>query len=180
MNKLIEEVCRILDFPLDKSELAFKEAFSSSSPKLYGTHMFVNGELTYLEAVDWHNGILLDEHGKQHQVKTLEPWLPETGIYTDGKYYVYIYKKTHKHWQKSYKHSNYGMVFLNDTPDFDLKKIAKSKPESIVVINGTIFYGRHIVGFNDVGGDTICNNPLLYQELVDYSNRRNLGWNVKL
>lgn len=179
MNKLIEEVCRILDFPLERLDLALKEGFSSSSPKLYDTWMFVNGELTYISGYDLTSNSIMDEKGKLIVVETLEPWLPESGIYTDGKAHVHISKRTHKHWQKSYKDSNYITTFLGDSFEFDMTKLAKSKPQKLIALSGNIYYERWLVGYIE-DKEVQCINPSLYQELIDYSSRRNLGWNVSL
>lgn len=179
MNKLIEEVCRILDFPPERADLALKEGFSSSSPKLYDTWMFVNGELTYIGGFDSASSSIMDEKGNLIKVETLEPWLPESGIYTDGKTYVHISKRTHKHWHKSYRDANYNTTFLGDSSELDRTKLAKSKPQKLIALRGTIYYERCVVGYIE-DKEVKCINPSLYQELIDYSSRRNLGWNVSL
>lgn len=179
MSKLIEEVCRILDFPLGRADLAIKEGFSSPSSKLYGTWMFVNGELTYISGCCLESNSIMNDKANLIAVETLEPWLPESGIYTDGETYVYISKRTHKHWQKSYKEANYNTTFLGDSFEFDITKLAKSKPQKLITLRGNIYYERYLVGyFKDK--EVQCINPFLYQELIDYSSRRNLGWNVSL
>lgn len=176
MNKLISEVCRVLDFPLEYYDLAIKEAFHKE--KLRNTYMFVNGKLKYIGDYDLDVGSIYSD-GEQVVVESLEPWVPVIGLYEYKNSVVFVSKKVHKHWQKSFNPAHYTLRYILVSKEIPYDVLATLEPKSILVAGGVVYYYDKVIGYLDEPYIK-CTKPEFYQELIDYSNRRNLGWNVQL
>lgn len=176
MNKLISEVCRVLDFPQEYADIAIKEAFSKE--KLRNTYMYVNGKLKYIGDYDLDEGTIYSD-GKHVIVNSLEPWVPVIGIYEYEGSVVFVSKKVHKHWQKSFNPSHYNLKYIMMNKEIPLDVLATLEPKTILVVDGAVYYYDKIAGLVDEPYIK-CTKPEFYQELIDYSERRNLGWIVQL
>lgn len=147
MNKMYEELCRVLDFPLDYYDKALYEA---NNGKLNSTWMEVNGELMYVDCFS-DSGMAIvqtEKGGKSVEVETLELWNPDTGIYSDGKKVLALKKKTGKQWKKSFNINNYFALELNQTINYSdfYSKIYKQKPKQFANIDGHIYFNTTKVG----------------------------------
>lgn len=178
MNKLISEVCRILDFPLEYQDLALKEAIQKE--KLLNTWMFVNGELHFINTLDYTNGTIYDGNNII-QVYSLEPWNPETGLYSYNNNLVFLSKKTNKQWQKSFNPNHYTVKYLHTSGcSVPYEILSKLEPETMHEHGEIIYFYDKSIGLISPNKVVKCIHPQFYQELIDYSNRKGLMWNVQL
>jgi hypothetical protein len=178
-NILVKRIEEILDLT---GAIALHEA----NKKLINTVMFLNGELKYIIEFHWdHNKVsFLDYNamveGGNHSigiVKSLEIFMPETGIYSSSELgYIYINKVPKKQWSKSFSEAGYILYTL-------AKKATKlnsyiqwrnilnltsfKKVDIIVDKEKNIFYHNHFIGV--IGEDrVICKNELFTQEIKDW------------
>ena len=187
MNNLITEAGRILDLDphLYKSTIISE---ADHKEKLRNTYMFVNGTLRYVSKFRWEdNGIDIYDLTKDSittvDVETLEPWLPLSGMYVTDKFAVHLVKKAHKHWRKSFYADNYVLNFITILSS-SVEKIlyttmATLQPEKMAVVKNHIYLEGKSIGKIDKNGVVILSNPLFYQEVLDFSNKKELNWLIQ-
>jgi hypothetical protein len=173
MNPITQEVCRILDFPEHRYDIAFKEAVNRE--KLTSTWMFLNGELVYISYLNYKSNVAVystyDNGGLEAEVKTLEVWLPETGLYSCKLGTLYLAKRPIKQWKKSFNPNFYTAEGLGKGKMLDYAKlyplIAKEKPQQIKSIGGKLYLFNKIIG-NVVDSKVSITEPKFEQEVVDF------------
>jgi hypothetical protein len=178
-NILVKRIEEILDL---SGEIALHEA----NKKLVNTVMFLNGELKYILEFHWdynkvsfldYNTLVKGGNPILGIVKSLEVFMPETGLYSSSEFgYIYINKVPKKQWAKSFSEIGYTLYAL-------AKKVTKAsayiqwgnilnltsfkKVDIIVDKEKSIFYHNHFIGV--LGEDkVICSNELFTQEIKDW------------
>lgn len=181
MNNLVSEVCRILDFPEEYSDLAMKEA--DYREKLRSVYMFVNGTLRWVSGYNKQDGLILADKVWM-EVDTLDVWVPDTGVYTSQKdgTKILLVKRPMKQWKKSFTLDYYSIhLVAGEHPDeYNFNEYAKSECEVIYQKVNLIKAFDKSIGKLSSDNSVKCVHPEFYQELVDYSTRKGLQWNVSL
>lgn len=182
MNNLVSEVCRILDFPEEYSDLAMKEA--EYREKLHNVYMFVNGTLRWVSSYNKQDGLIL-ANKVWMEVDTLDVWVPDTGVYTNQKdgTKILLVKRPMKQWKKSFTLDYYSIfrVYGDYVDEYDFNQYAKSECETIYQTNtSTIKAFKDVIGYIEMDNFVKCTKPEFYQEIIDYSTRKGLQWNVSL
>jgi hypothetical protein len=188
MNKLLREAGRILDLdPHQYVSTIISEA--DKKEKLRNTYMFVNGKLEYVSKFYWNDNIIgvynMEEaEATPVNVETLEPWLPLSGMYVSEDFSLYLTKRPHKHWRKSFSPDNYRLDFTSPITKAEVEKtmftsLSTMTPELIAVSGDYIYLNGSIIGKKDKNEVVSCINYLFYQELLDFSNKKEMNWTIK-
>jgi hypothetical protein len=178
-NILVKRIEEILDLTGD---IALHEA----NKKLVNTVMFLNGKLEYIIEFHWdfnkvsylnYDSLVKEGDPLNVAVKSLEVFMPETGLYSSSEFgYIYINKVPKKQWAKSFSEAGYMLYAL-------VKKATKvntyiqwknilnltsfKKVDIIVNEEKEIFYHNHFIGVL-VEDKVICSNELFTQEIKDW------------
>ena len=160
----------ILDLPINR-------VFDETSSKLEGTTMLVNGELAHVHRIR-EDGLILSsitgrEKGVAHtEIKTLEVWLPKTGVYTQRgttNNKVLLERIPERQWKRSFNPSFYVVEYLTKT-GFDILETIPNTWESFWVdSNRTIWFLDLKVGVCEGDGTVTCTDARFVQELQDLS-----------
>lgn len=167
---LLEELQRIMDMPNPTDE---------ADKKLTKCYMVVNGEIKYVYSYLHDKGGLSfydRATDKKHAivVKTLDVFLPESGIYKCEDTYIQVVKKPVRQWQRSMSENFYTVQdLLTGNGRMDsvvLTKIFKGKKVDVWVSSeANIYYKNSRIGFIKDEDTLICENKHFKQELLDWS-----------
>lgn len=156
---LLENLKQILDLEEPKHE---------AKKKLTGTWMVVNNVLTLVNDFDFTKTPIkcfVSKGGLSTYISdplTIEPFLPESGIYKLNHYWVIIEKRPVRQWLKSMADSfysiktlsNYDLVF-NTIENIDTKQ----KPQYIVLdLDKTLYYWNMPIGYLNENNKLILTN----------------------
>lgn len=176
MSTLLKELKRIIDL---------KEPLEEAKKKLTDTYMLVNGRVAFVRSFDNADDNIIfitDTQTGEHlneDVKTLDVWLPETGVYKlkDG-YCAYITKIPKRQWAKSFNRNFYKAKILGLEKDLSTSRyteVANSVRESITNdIGGNIWFLNKRIGI--ISNKTVtCLDKNYLQELKDWSKYAIVG-----
>jgi hypothetical protein len=185
MNQLSDALMRIMDFPNDLGK-AYHEAQNNN--KLRNTYMIVNGSLMLVRSFDVSSNVVVAsdkmDSEKNVQVKTLDLWLPETGIYEVDNYPTFLYRVPQKQWRKSFSWDFYAVKPVGKSPVFcnNAFKLFEKNPEQIAMVDERIyFYTTPIAELVKSKFGTMYFkylNASFAQELDDYIKERGLPWKL--
>ena len=170
---LTERIYSIMDL---RGELALIEA----ERKLINTIMIVNGVLRMVSNFSWETGHITgythsaQDYTKEEavRVKSLEIFLPSTGLYRSGRFnWLYVEKKPAKHWKKSYSQEGYVVRNLENNAEEDwisiLSLVSTKRRDIIITSKDEVFYHDRKIGVCG-GGRIICTDGSFHQELKDW------------
>jgi len=178
-NILVKRIEEILDL---SGDIALHEA----NKKLVNTVMFLNGKLEYIVEFYWdfnkvsyfnYDSLIHSGGPIVTVVKSLEVFMPETGLYSSSELgYIYINKIPKKQWAKSFSEAGYVLCtlvkkFTELSPCIQWRNVLNltsfKKVDIIVDEEKNIFYHNHFIG--TLGEDkVICSNELFTQEIKDW------------
>jgi hypothetical protein len=162
MTTLKQFIQEIMDLPQPKEE---------AEKKLVGTYMIVNGTPELIKGFDYVQNTVITNN-KIIKVKTIAPWLPESGLYITKKGDPwYITKVPKRQWLKSFAFSFYEIQDLSGwVEDPKLEDVHECKRVSIGVDKcGQIFHNKTHIGYIEKS-NIVCTNSLYEQELRDWNN----------
>ena len=171
---MLDALAQVLDLP---KNWAIKEAV----PKLGETFVRLNGKICFLVNIDkygahhikWSDGNhVYEEMRSNDQVKSLEVFLPESGVYrtTDGSVVV-LTKNPLRQWKRSFNNNIYNIYNMVDSGRYAIENIIEdSRVDLWFKSNGTIFYFDIAIGYITKDNRVMCTNPLYEQELIDWIN----------
>lgn len=162
---LLEILSKIMDLP---SPLCLYEA----QKKLVETWMVINGELHYVYLIE-NDMVKTDKalYGEK-DIKSMEPFLPDVGVYLFDKYPPLILsRKAKKQWRKSFTADAYKYNAYWETRKpikFALSEIVehKIKPVEFWVKKNIVSYLDKPIG-SISKGELILKEPMFEQELID-------------
>jgi hypothetical protein len=169
MTILWKELKRIMDLPNPLEE---------AQKKLHSTYMLVNGVLMYVRELHPDiNCVTIINHiedtSEVLEVKTLEVFLPKSGMYElDDGSIMYLTKRPKRQWLKSYSENYYQLKTV-----YSKKVILKSpiigmynKPCKSICVSPdkTIFFMGDPVGYVKDGHTVVCTNLNYQQEIQDW------------
>ena len=179
---LLQQVCKILDFQEKDASVAINEARNKN--KLKNTWMKVNNHhLLYVKEFDFTSNKILTDKDISVFVEDLDVFLPEAGLYTDGKTCVYLKKHPKKQWQKSFNTILYSWTILEHSPSYVLDNVpafihtAKRVP-FFKSKSGSIYFRKEVVA-SELDGICTVSNHLFYQELVDWITKEKPHWKLQ-
>ena len=183
MSKLQDEICRILDFdPNNYWATAWQEAVVKE--KLVYTWMRVNGEVYCINKFvpDSDTVLVSNSITSMHEkvVETLEVFLPESGMYTDGVNCVYINKKPLKQWKKSYHPGFYQAEWVQKKKVADFEQFlgeAKLVPFFVSEV-GALYKNQTKIGTAKDGIISLTDYNF-YQDVVDWVEKEKLEWKLQ-
>ncbi len=167
---LLKELQRIMDMP---------DPVEEANKKLTKCYMIVNGEIKYVssymhdkDAVKWYDRT--SDRTTALLVKTLDVFLPESGIYKCADTYIQVVKKPLRQWQRSMSESFYTVQdLLTGSSRMDtlvLTKVLQGKKVDVWVSSeANIYYKNSRIGFIKDENTLICENKHFKQELLDWS-----------
>jgi len=170
----------ILDKALSRI-LDMKDASGQANHKLAGTLMFVNGELKTINTFDIYENVVYayrqgDTDLKAYVIKTLEVFMPETGLYhLDDGNLLFIRKSASHQYSRSYNGLLYCLriVYSGKSEPCSipmLYKLVNYQHRNIAVNrDGYIFYWDECIGYVKDENTVVCTKDLYKQELKDWS-----------
>lgn len=169
MTKLMKELQRVFDM---------KEPWDEAKKKLHETWVIVNGEPVKILEFYGTDSSIVDAKQTNGEIKaisveTLELFLPESGIYSDGKVGLLVVKLPKRQWQKSFSDLFYKVRTVTKEaaliPKNYLDIIYKGKRQDIFVDGKkNIWFWENLVGKIDKG-NIVCLDMNFEQELRDWS-----------
>lgn len=183
MSKLQEEICRILDFdPNNYWTTAWQEAVVKE--KLVYTWMRVNGEVYFINKFVPNSDTVFVSNNNtpshEKEVETLEVFLPESGMYTDGVNCVYIIKKPLKQWKKSFHPEFYHVEWVQKKNVAGLEQFlgeAKLVPFFVSEVEA-LYKNQTKIGKAKDGIITLTDYNF-YQDVVDWVEKEKLEWKIQ-
>jgi hypothetical protein len=166
---IVTEIKRVLDLPE-------AEAKAEAHSKLCETILVVNGVPSYVTRIEAdvmvaHLGVSREVELASVDVKSIEPWVPKTGIYqhpTLGP--LFVQKIPHRQWKRSFNSSLYSVKTIKGKAivDFIFTSL-EIDPESRVDFykdkDGVIYYHMKKVGFFESDNTVVCTFPAIEQEM---------------
>lgn len=159
----------LLELPTDNIDLLLKE----TRHKFQGTWMVIDDELFKVDEIFKDSLLCLNSSGKSkeiHELKTLKPFLPSTGIYLYKKETISLRKIVQKQWRKSFCWELYSATTKDFVTPFKIFEAIKAGKDSafdgIAFNKGNVFYLDKLIGNRDEK-DVYHVVPEFYQELVD-------------
>jgi hypothetical protein len=166
---IVTEIKRVLDLPE-------AEAKAEARSKLCETILVVNGVPSYVTLIE--AGVMVAHLGASRavelasvDVKSIEPWVPKTGIYqhpTLGP--LFVQKIPLRQWKRSFNSGLYSVQTLKGKVigDFIFTSLGID-PESRVDFykdkDGVIYYHMKKVGFFESDNTVVCTFPAIEQEM---------------
>lgn len=166
---IVTEIKRVLDLPE-------AEAKAEAHSKLCDTILVVNGVPSYVTMID--TGVMVAHLGVHKSVeivggdvKSIEPWIPKTGIYqhsTLGP--LFVQKIPHRQWKRSFNSGLYSICTLQgkEIGNFIWNSLGidpESRVDFYKAKDGTIYYHMKKVGFFESDNTVVCTFPAIEQEM---------------
>ena len=159
----------LLELPTYNIDLLQKE----TRHKFQGTWMVIDDELFKVDEIFKDFLLCLDSSGKLkqiHELETLKPFLPPTGIYLFKAETISLRKIVQKQWRKSFCWDLYSATTKDFVTPFKIFEAIKAGKDSafdgIAFNKGNVFYLDKLIGNRDEK-DVYHVVPEFYQELVD-------------
>ena len=168
---LLNELQRIMDLPNPEEE---------AKKKLIGTIMIVNGKPGKIISFDVTSN-LIEVQGEFRteiiKVKTLEVYLPESGVYSHPNgTYIIIQKIPKRQWLKSFNSSYYDVEVIGNA-DWNISLFDgifdKKKQDIFVDIEKRVFFWSTQIGYIKDSSTIVCINKTFRQELIDWDKYDN-------
>lgn len=154
-NYLLKAIYKLLDF----DEGTPKDLVLDEFDKKFGnTYCLVNGRIETIAFL--RNGSLLTRYKEENCLYnedtpvTIEPFLPETGLYQNGSTQLYyLYRIPNRQWKKSFHTENYRVAALygSFTSFSDLFETCKYKKESTLFKNIAFIHQVAVGIYTDIG-----------------------------
>lgn len=167
---VLAHFANLLELPINSIDLLIKE----SRHKFQGTYVVLNGELQQISEIFLDNIVITDVKGGHKEVdtiKTLEPFLPPTGLYfPDENTAISLRKYASKQWRKSFCWDLYSAGMKHHFVPFKVFQAIKENNANtfngIVFNKGIVYYLDKEIGERD-SSNIYHVIPEFYQELVD-------------
>jgi hypothetical protein len=164
--KVIEHFKTLLQIP--DASIALNEARA----KLRDTIMRIDGHLMSVATMDFGTLVVHDKDGNGYDlsgddIKTLEFFLPESGVYFIKDTPIALVKIPKRQWKKSFNWS-----FYEASKTFNICELDESKCHEIYLHKGTVYYLTTPIGKYQARTDKfICLNSVFENELNTFIKR---------
>ena len=154
------------------------EIIKEANRKFGDTWLIINGEPKYVISFEGDYIRLTTGDGQtmlpQELVQSIEPWMPEPGIYQTGNGYIYLHRLPRRQWLKSFSlGNNYSYQVIMDFNELevpDMYHYWKEREESSqdwIFIQRFIIYKFHVVGYCSNLATITVTDEAFYSEVFD-------------
>jgi hypothetical protein len=167
-------------------ELPFPKCLDEAHKKLYNTWMIVNGnpgKITGISETILEIYSLNQTHTQleSNEVKSLEIWMPQTGIYQYQGKTMLLLKNPKKQWRKSFNIDLYSGMCKNINSELEIVKfiwLGEFK-ENFWKTDNAAYYQDMKIGNIDKNGKLILDCDLFNEELYNLS-KKDESWKTLL
>lgn len=155
------------------------ETLKEANRKFANTYLQINNKLRYVLSFGESRLVILNENGlesteKYENIDSLEPWMPEPGIYKTEDYgFIYLHRTPKRQWLKSFSlDNNYTYISITEGKALEQQHIQSIYNDwkthgtrDWIQYQHYIIYKFHIIGY--LKNEELCvTDPSFYEETV--------------